>query len=283
MKVEQGQRDQREFDCQTGREHSRDGPQQPRRPTLFARTEHSPRPYSRMERDNRGHRREAHLEACAGQRFWTEDEYEQGTGCDQPHAERIAPQRNPGEDQDRRDAAAYGRYLRAGQQGVTDARACSDRCSDHHQIETQRQGPAQCEQLERQQHRGRDHRGDVQSADRQQVGQPATPHCLGVFLAHRILVTGHQRDRDSFGVVGHDPFDMLTEPVASPSEAARLRRPGDDDRAQCLADRADALEPGVARKIIGSGQGHWRRRRKPGAKRHQRSGGKTGYGAFVVE
>ena len=48
----------------------------------------------------------------------------------------------------------------------------------------------------RQEHGEGDHRGDVQAADRQQVGQAAAPHRVGIVLVDGILVAGDQRDGD---------------------------------------------------------------------------------------
>ena len=102
----------------------------------------------RMERDDRGHRGEAHLEARPGERFGPEQQHDQRAGRDQPDAERIAAERDSGEDQQRRDAASHRRHLRAGQQGVADARRRRDRGRDQHQVEAQRQpsrsAPAAC-------------------------------------------------------------------------------------------------------------------------------------------
>ena len=88
----------------------------PRRQPFVAPLEQTPRPAGRMQRDDRGHRGEAHLEAWPGERFGAEDQHDQRAGGDQPQADRVAPQRNAGEDQQRRDAAPHCRHLRAGQQ-----------------------------------------------------------------------------------------------------------------------------------------------------------------------
>ena len=75
-----------------------------------------------MERDDRGDGGEAHLEAGAGERFRPEQQHDQRADRDQPHADRLAAERDPGEDEQRGDAAAHRRHLRAGQQRVADAR-----------------------------------------------------------------------------------------------------------------------------------------------------------------
>ena len=93
--------------------------------------------------------------------------------------------------------AADRRHLHAGQQGVGDAGQRADAGRDQHQVEAQRQPLAQRQQLQRQQHRRPDHRGDVQAADRQQVGQARPAHRLGILLADRGLVAGGERGGDS--------------------------------------------------------------------------------------
>ena len=65
-------------------------------------------------------------------------------------------------------------------QGVADPRQRRRRRRDQHQIGAQREHPAQREQAQGQQHHRRHHRRDVQPADRQQMGQPAPPHRVGI-------------------------------------------------------------------------------------------------------
>ena len=83
----------------------------------------------------------------AGQRFGPEQQDDQRAGGDQADADRVAPERNPAEDQQRRDAASHRRHLRAGQQGVADARRGRDAGRDQHQVEAQREPLAQRQQL----------------------------------------------------------------------------------------------------------------------------------------
>ena len=49
-----------------------------------------------MQRDDRGDRREAHLEARAGQRFGPEQQHDQRADRDQPQADRVAAERDAG-------------------------------------------------------------------------------------------------------------------------------------------------------------------------------------------
>ena len=162
---------------------------------------------------------EAHLEARAGERFGAEEQHDQRARGDEADADRIPSQRDSGENQKRRDAASHRRHLRAGEQGVADAGRRGDRGRDQHQVEAQRQALAQRKQLEAEQHGESDHRGDMQPADRQQVGEAAAPHGVGVVLIDRILVAGHQRDRDSGRIRRQPLVDVL-------SKAGRARARG---------------------------------------------------------
>ncbi len=92
----------------------------------------------------------------------------------------LAPQRDAGKDQQRRDAASHCRHLRAGQERVADARDSADARRNEHEIEPKREPLAQCQQLEAEKHGERHDRGDVQPADRQQVRQAASTHRLGI-------------------------------------------------------------------------------------------------------
>jgi hypothetical protein len=155
-------------------------------------------------------------------------------------------------------------HLRTGQQGVADAGCGRGSRGDQHEVETQREPLAQRQQLQGQQHGEGDNRGDVQPAHRQQVGEPASPHRVGVIFIHRILVASGQRDRDPGGPDRKAPLDMRAQIVAGLVEAAGLGGMHDRYRPHRLADRADLFEPGVAREVIGAGKRHRRRRREPG-------------------
>ena len=74
--------------------------------------------------------------------------------------------------------------------------AAATPADDQHEVEAQRQPLAQRQQLEAEEHREGDDRGDVKAADRQEVGKPAAAHRVGIVLIHRILVAGDERDGD---------------------------------------------------------------------------------------
>ena len=213
----------------------------------------------RMERDDRGDRGEAHLEAgpasASGRNRST---------TNAPAAiSRMLIASRPSAIPPRTSRAAT--QLRtvgtcvAGQQGVADACQPPRAGGDQHQVEAQRQPLAEREQLQRQEHGESDHRGDVQSADREQVGQTAAAHRVGIVLVDGILVAG-RRWRWRCPRVPGSRADMLREAGAHPSRPLRRRQP-DNDRPERLADCANPLEPGVAREIIGARQRHRRRRR----------------------
>ena len=164
---------------------------------FVAALEQPPRPSGRMEGDDRGDGGEAHLEARAGQRFRTKDEHDQRAGRDQADADRVAPERDPGEDQQGGDAAADRRHLRAGQQRVADAGGRSDAGGDEHEVEAERQPLAQGEQLEGQQHREGDDCGDVKPLTDSRCVSPLRRIASASLLIHRILVAGREGDRDS--------------------------------------------------------------------------------------
>jgi hypothetical protein len=74
------------------------------------------------------------------------------------------------------------RTVGPGQQGIADAGKCCDRRRHQGQANPQRQPWPQGEELDRQQVSRRDHRADMEPADREQVGQSR--------IAHRLIV-GH--------------------------------------------------------------------------------------------
>ena len=196
MEMVERERHQRDLDRKARSDDPEQGAKNPRDHAFLAPLQQPPRPAGRMKRDDRGHRGKAHLEARSGNRLRTEDQHDQRAGRDQPDTERIAPKRNPAEDQERGDAAPHRRHLHAGQKRVTDARGRSDRSGHQHEVEPQRQRLAQRQEPQGQQHGEGDHRGDVQSADREQMREAAAPHRVGVVLVDRVLVAGHKRDGD---------------------------------------------------------------------------------------
>ena len=68
---------------------------------------------------------------------------------------------------------------------------------DQDQAEAQRERRAQREQLQRQQHHRADHGGEVEAADREQMGEARAAHRLGVGLGNAILVAGGERGGDA--------------------------------------------------------------------------------------
>ena len=85
------------------------------------------------------------------------------------------------------------------------------------------------------------------------------------------------------GPRGSRAADMLAQAVRGPGRARAARRLVDRDRAERLADRANAPEPGIAREIVGAGQRHRRRRRQPRAHRDPRARRDTGGNLVLVD
>ena len=73
-----------------------------------------------MQGDDRRHRREAHLEAGAGERFRPEQKDGQRADGDEANADRIAAEGDPGQDQQGGNAASDRRDLGAGEQRVAE-------------------------------------------------------------------------------------------------------------------------------------------------------------------
>ncbi len=224
VEMEQGERDQGELDRKPGQDQPHGSAPDAHEYALVAALEQAARPGGRVQGDDCGDRSEAHLEARAGQRLGPEQEHDQRADRDQPDAERVAAERDPGEDQQRRDAASHRRHLGAGEQGVADASGRGDGGGHQHEVEAQRQPLAQRQKLEAQEHREGDHGGDVQPADREQMRQAAASHRHGVVLADRILVAGDESDGDSRLRALQPAMDVPREPLPDRVEpAARAR------------------------------------------------------------
>ena len=99
--------------------------------------------------------------------------------------------------------------------------------ADQHQVEAQRQPLAERQELQRQQHRRADDRGNVEPADRQQVGEAASPHGVGILLGHGILVASRQRSRDRPGRPGSALADVAAQ-AGRAANRARSARPAQD-------------------------------------------------------
>ena len=92
---------------------------------------------------------------------------------------------------------------------------------DQDQAEAQRQSRAQGEQFQRQQHHRADHRGQVEPADREQMGEARAAHRLGVGLGNAILVAGGERGGDAgLAAAAELRADMGREALAPAGDAA---------------------------------------------------------------
>ena len=219
-----------------------------------------------MQRDDRRHRREAQLEAGAGDRFGPKNQHDQRAHRDQPQADRVSAKRNSSKHEQGGDAAAHGRHLRAGKQGVGDPGQRAEPGRNEDEVEPQRETFAQSEQPQRQEHRGADHRRDVQPADRQQMGKTAAPHRLGVFLADRSLVAGGQSGSDRSARSGQRGPDVTVERGPDGVQASPGGRLDHGQRSDRPPNPANAPKPGVAGEVVRSGESHRRRRLEPRAK-----------------
>ena len=188
MEMEQGHRHQRKLDHQAGRDHRQQCARDPDRDPFLAALKKAARPGGRMQGDDRGDRGEAHLEARAGQGFGPKQQHDERARGDEADADGIAAERNSRQDQHRGHATSDRRHLRPGEQGITDPRRRRGRRRDEHQVEPQRQAFAQRQQPQRQEHCEADRGGDVEAADRQQMGKAAAPHGVRVIFADRILI-----------------------------------------------------------------------------------------------
>jgi hypothetical protein len=157
------------LDRQARRHQSQQGPSEPRQPAFVAQVEQPAGPRRRVQGDDRGHSRKAHLETGPGQRLGAKDQHQQRPDRDKTYADRVPPQRDASKDEHSGDATADGGHLGAGKQRVAYSRQRADARSNQHQVEPQGEALAQSQQPERQKHRRTDRRGDVQTADRQQM------------------------------------------------------------------------------------------------------------------
>jgi hypothetical protein len=98
------------------------------------------------------------------------------------------------------------------------------------EVEAEGQPFAQREELEAEQHRGGDHRGDVQSANREQMGQTARAHRIRIVLGHAVLVAGDQRDGNTRLVTQQPAMDVARKALANGFKPATTTRLHDLDR-----------------------------------------------------
>jgi len=84
------------------------------------------------------------------------------------------------------------------------------------------------------------------------MGKTAGAHRGCVVLADAILVPGDEGDRDPRFITGEPRTDVAGKALTQRFEPAPAAGLNDRDRAERLADRADTLEPGIARKIVGA-------------------------------
>src|SRR3954471_9864856 len=95
--------------------------------------------------------------------------------------------------------------------------------------------------------------------------EAARSHCLGVFLADPILIARDERYGDA-GLVARKPgANMPGKAQPDGFEPAASTWLHNFNRSKRLPDRSNALEPGIAREVVSAREGHWRRRREPGA------------------
>ncbi len=258
------QRNQRDFDGEAGREHRQHRAADPRRNTFVALHEEVSGPFRRVKGDDRSDRGEAQLEACSSKRLGLDQQDCERCDGEKPHAERFPSKRYSGQDEKRDDAASDRRNLGTRQQGVSDARDCTDGSGHEDEVETKRQPLRQSEQFQGQQHCRSDRRSDVKTANAEQMREPAPAHGVGVILADRILIAVGKSRRNSSRRAGKPFADMPSEPVSELVEAVVPARRQQLHRVEGAPDRSDLPEPGVAREIVGSGKSH---RRGPGEPR----------------
>ena len=196
------ERHQRELDCETGHDKQRQMAREAVQHPLLAPRQEAVDGTERMKRDDRGDRGETHLEAWADHRLGRDDQHHHRARPNQPQAHCLTPERDPGEYEQRGNAAAHRRHLRPGQQRISDPGDGGAGGGNQHEIQPQRQRLAKREQPQRQEHRRRHDRSDVQPADRQQMRQSRSAHRVGVFDRNRILVATDEGGRDGPGRAG---------------------------------------------------------------------------------
>jgi glutamyl-tRNA synthetase len=191
-----------------------------------------------------------------------------------PHAQRIAPQRQRNQHQDRADARPDRRHFGSGQQRVADPRQRARCRGGERQTHAQRQPRPQREQADRQHISRADHRADVKPADRQQMGQPGIAHRIFIGAGNSAAVAARERRRNRPGGAAQPLADMARESaldLAKPTAA--LHRDQHLRLAQHTARGRQSHEPGSAREIIRAGQHRRSRRHQPRLQPHDRAFG----------
>ena len=178
-----------------------------------------------------------------GQRFGPEQQHDERADRDQAQGQRLAAQRDAGEDEQGGDAGAHGRHLGAGQQGVGDAGERAGAGRDQDQAEAQRQRRAQREQLQGQQHHRADHRGQVEPADREQMGEARAAHRLGVRLGDAELVAGGERGGDAALGAAAEPLADMSRQALAPVGDARAASPAREAGATRAMSSARPVPP----------------------------------------
>jgi hypothetical protein len=224
--------------------------------------------------DEGGDRGEAQLEARADQRVGPEQEDDERARRHQPQRQRLAAERDAAEHQQRGDARAHRRHLGAGEDRVGDPRQRARPGRDEGEAKAQRELRAEGEELQRQQHHRADQSGQVQPADREQVGEAGAPHGVIVRLRDAGLVAVRQGDGDRPLAAAEMGEDVLPQPLprprdeGAPSARSAARHDGDVERA---AGAADALEIRRAGEIVGAGHRRRRRRHQPRSELYTRA------------
>ncbi len=190
-----GDRHQRRLHRHAGHQEEQQVPRRPAPPAVVARCAKPAHERVLVERDDRGDGGERQLETRPGQRLGPQQQHDERPRRDQSQRHRLAPDRQRDEDQQRGDAASDRRHFGAGQPGIADRRRRPGDARDQRQSHPQRQRRPQREQLDDEDHRRADHRGDVEPAHRQQVREPRGAHRLGVLLRDAADITGRERGR----------------------------------------------------------------------------------------
>ena len=123
MEMVEGERHQRDLDREAGGDDPEQCAQQSARsaPPRAAAADRAPS-RSNGARRSRSPRRNSSGSSGPASASGRNSEHDQRAGGDQADADRVAPKRDAGEDQQRRDATSHRRHLHSGQQGVADAR-----------------------------------------------------------------------------------------------------------------------------------------------------------------
>ncbi len=231
------------------RDHQRGDPAQRRmqapQPRAAQRREH---------RDQRRGRREGHLEAGAHQRLGAQDQDDHRGQRHRAQRQRAAVEQDRGQHHRHHDEGALGRDIAARQREVE--RAGGQRHDGGDPVH----GPAQRgARPERQpvarggEDEARQH-AHVQARDRQKMREVGDPQRLQRGLVHARAVAGGEGGGEGAEPVRQMRLDVARDGVAHPvDQEARPpllgRRPG-QRRGAGVADRAQAVEPGLPLEVV---------------------------------